>query len=282
MRLAVSSLAWPHDLDAAVAQTLRQLGVCGVELVPTKVWPKPTEVGSVEVRNYRRFWEDQGFRPVAMQALLFGQPELTIFDGAVTRERTLEYLGKMCRLGEWLGTGVLVFGSPRNRAIGARSPAEVTDIAVSFFRRAGALARWHGVTLCIEPNPPAYQCDFITTTSEGLRFVAAVGDSGFGLHVDAGTIAVNKEVTDPNLPSCLAQAKHFHISEPFLAPVGGGTTDHRQVAEVVRTSGFEGWLSIEMKEAKADILTTVTQAVQYACVTYHGCGEESLLRRKAG
>jgi len=39
MKLAVSNIAWPREQDAAVADLLREHGVRGIEVAPTKVWP---------------------------------------------------------------------------------------------------------------------------------------------------------------------------------------------------------------------------------------------------
>jgi D-psicose/D-tagatose/L-ribulose 3-epimerase len=50
----------------------------------------------------------------AAQALLFGRRDLTLFDDADTRQRTLDYLCIMVRVCARLGARALVFGSPKN------------------------------------------------------------------------------------------------------------------------------------------------------------------------
>src|SRR5207253_1712162 len=138
------------------ADLLRRLGVSGVELAPTKVWPKPLEATAAEVAACRHFWEGHGLQVRALQALLFGRPDLLVFGDPAVRRRCLEYLSGMCGLAEQLGATVLVFGSPANRATAGRSAAEVESIAVEFFGRVAEAAEHHGVTFCLEPNPVAY------------------------------------------------------------------------------------------------------------------------------
>jgi len=119
MKLAVSNIAWPMEHDAAVADVLRGLGVTGIEVAPTKVWPRPLEATDAEIDAYRRFWDDRGIAIAAAQSLLFGRPDLTLFESDDTQRRTLEYLTGIIRLCGRLGAGALVFGSPKNRRVGS-------------------------------------------------------------------------------------------------------------------------------------------------------------------
>ena len=116
MNLAISAIAWEPSEDDAAASILREHGFTGVELAPTKIFPRPHCAADAEIAACQEAWSRRGLRIVAMQALLFGRPELTVFGEA--RKQTLEYLCGVARLGGRLGAGALVFGSPRNRARG--------------------------------------------------------------------------------------------------------------------------------------------------------------------
>ncbi|HEY7310873.1 MAG TPA: sugar phosphate isomerase/epimerase family protein [Gemmataceae bacterium] len=250
MRLAISNIAWPAGADAAVAPLLRKHGVEGVELALTKIWPEPLDAPAAEVRAYRDGWEKQGVRIAALQALLFGKPHLTLFGSEPTRRRTLAYLSGTIERAGLLGARALVFGSPKNRQRQGLSLVEASALAVPFFRELGRVARQHGVYFCIEPNPPAYGCDFVTTVAEGIELVDAVGEEGFGLHLDTGGMSL---VGDPPVSSIEAageRCRHFHVSQPFLAEVCGGTVAHAEFAEALRARGYQDWVSIEMGEAK--------------------------------
>jgi D-psicose/D-tagatose/L-ribulose 3-epimerase len=251
MRLAISNIAWPAGEDTAVAPMLHAHGVEGVELALTKVWSEPLEMPAAEVRAYRDTWEKQGLRIAALQALLFGKPHLTLFGRESVRRQMLDYLAAIVERAGWLGASALVFGSPKNRQRGEQSPSEAWAIAVPFFRELGRIARQHGVYFCIEPNPSAYGCDFVTTVAEGIELVDAVGEEGFGLHLDTGGMALAGDPPTASIASAGERCRHFHVSEPFLAEVGGGTVPHGECARALHARGYRGWVSIEMGETKA-------------------------------
>lgn len=251
MRLAISNIAWPAGEDDAVAPLLHAHGVEGVELALTKVWPEPLAASAAAVRAYRDAWETRGVRIAALQALLFGKPHLTLFGPESLRRQTLEYLSGIIERAAWLGAEALVFGSPKNRQRGERSPREAWAIAVSFFRELGGVARRHDVRFCIEPNPAAYGCDFVTTVAEGVELVDAVGEEGFALHLDTGGMALAGESPTASILAAGERCRHFHVSEPFLAEVGAGATPHEACAQALHARHYRGWVSIEMGEAKA-------------------------------
>ena len=122
MRLAVSNIAWPADADAEAATMLVAHGAAGVEVAPARVCDRPWEAPADRVMAYRRFWEDRGLPIVALQALLFGRPDLVLFGDAAARRLLREQLVAIINLAAGLGAQRLVFGSPSRRlaAIGLK------------------------------------------------------------------------------------------------------------------------------------------------------------------
>lgn len=247
MRMAASNIAWARADEPAVGELLRELGFEGVEIAPTAVWPQPLQVSDAELHAYREAWEQRGLRIVAMQALLFGRQDLTVFGDAAKRAETFDYLAGMIRLGGRLGAGALVFGSPKNRLVGSLSPAQIEDIALPFFHGLGKLAVEHGTRLCIEPNPTVYACDYVTTSQEGLALVRKVDSPGFCLHLDAGGMTLSGEPVDAALLEALRVSRHFHVSEANLAPIGTGSVAHEPFAAALRQAKYDGWVSVEMR-----------------------------------
>lgn len=247
MRLALSNIAWSRQDDEAVAGLMQRAGVGGLEIAPTAVWPDPLAVPAADAAAFRDRWRSRGIEVVAFQALLFGHPELVIFGDEQAREATLAHLTGMMDLAARLGARPLVFGSPKNRQVGPLPAPRARDIAVRFFRDAGRRAADRGVQLCLEPNPPAYGCDFIHTVAEGVSLVREVDHPGFGLHVDAGAITMNGEAPAEAIAAAAPVMGHFHASEPNLAPLGTGGTDHAALARALRAVGYSGWVSVEMR-----------------------------------
>ncbi len=75
--LAVSNIALPaYDHEAELGR-LRELGIEGLEVAPSRVWPdtwrglKPADVAA-----YRRAVTDAGLRVVGLHSLLFDHPDM--------------------------------------------------------------------------------------------------------------------------------------------------------------------------------------------------------------
>lgn len=269
MKLAISNIAWHTHEEKKIANILRDYKVEGVEIAPTKIWTSPLETSNEEIKNYRDFWENHGIKIVSMQALLFGKPELTIFSTSKTREKTFNHLEGMIKLAAKLGAKVLVFGSPRNRRKEKLSQNEAEDIAIPFFRNLGRVANEKGVNFCIEPNPAKYNCDFITNAIDGLEFVKKVDQPGFGLHLDAAGMTIEKDPLEEIFLQTSNWWHHFHISEPFLSQIGKGEVNHDAFATALKKSSYPNWLSIEMKTQNDNFCEeNVKAAIEYSLEKY--------------
>jgi D-psicose/D-tagatose/L-ribulose 3-epimerase len=269
MKLAISNIAWEPAEDAKVAGLMRAHGFAGVEIAPTKYWPQPLAAGAADIAAVRGFWERRGLPIIAMQSLLFGTQGLALFESEAKRRATRDYLAGILALAGKLGAKALVFGSPKNRLKGALTDDQAETIAVPFFRALGEVAVHHHTYLCVEPNPAAYGCDWITTSAQGLALVRKVDHPGFGLHLDAAGMTLAGE----DLPEAIAAAdraiRHFHASEAQLAPLGKGGTDHAAAAGALRSAGYTGWVSIEMLvTGTADRMAAVEKALDLAAAAY--------------
>jgi sugar phosphate isomerase/epimerase len=243
----VSNIAWEPAQDDAVRGLCARHAVQGIEVAPTRVWAEPMAVTAVQARDYAARWADAGIAISSLQALLFGRPHLTVFQARHTRGHTLAYLQGIIRLGGWLGAGALVFGAPANRRIGTLPPERALDLAEGFFRVLGETAAEHGTVFCIEPNPRAYGCDFVTDSRQGLELVRRVSHPGFGLHLDAAGMTLAGEEVETALQVAAPWLRHFHASEPELAPLGGGAVDHARLAGSLQRLAYGQWVALEMR-----------------------------------
>jgi len=269
MKLAISNIAWNLDEDEAVLALMHEYGVSGVEIAPTKIWADPLSASDADIRLYANRWKNEGIDISSMQALLFGHPELTIFEDKEKRQRTTEYLCKIIRLGGILGAGALVFGSPKNRLICNLEKKIVDEISAEFFTAVGKCAAEHGCVFCIEPNPVSYGCDFITTSEQARELVENVNHPGFALHLDAAGMTMSNENIAQQLPLSIPQLCHFHISEPNLEPVGLGTVDHKLIVALFNVSDYKNWYSIEMRPPdKNNNLSGIATALKFIRETY--------------
>jgi sugar phosphate isomerase/epimerase len=267
--LAISNIAWSKESDALVAGLMREYGLKGVELAPTKYFDKPLLATDAELLAVRRFWEAEGFPIVAMQSLLFGRPDLTLFGTDAQRAEMLDYLEGVFRIAGAWGAGPLVFGSPKNRTRGAMPLDEALAVAVTFFREAGERAVKHNTQLCLEANPVQYQCDFVTTVGEALALVQKVNHPGFGLHVDCGEMTLMAEDHAAVIRVVAPFIRLVHVSEPFLGPTGEASTDHDKVAAALRAVSYPRWVSVEMRgQETRDLETELRRVFGFLARTY--------------
>lgn len=269
MKLSISNIAWQLEEEQTISQILERFNVTGVEIAPTKIFKNPLQVTLAEVEDYKNFWHCRGIDIVAMQSLLFGRPDLTIFENADKRNETFSYLSSLIQLGSKLGVKVLVFGAPKNRKIGNLDPHKAEEIALDFFYGLGEIAKQYGMIFCIEPNPQVYECDFINTSQEGYLLVTKANSQGLGLHLDAAAITLTQESIESCLENTFSHLCHFHISEPYLNLIGSGGVDHQLFGQVLSKLDYQGWVSIEMiPKSQTDNLLNVTQALETATQYY--------------
>lgn len=266
MKLAVSNIAWAAADDESAYRLMAERGISGLEIAPTRIWSEPDRVTGVAASAFKNHLSLFGLSVVAFQAIFFGQPDLTIFDAQV-REKTLDYLKKQCDLAAELGAKALVFGSPKNRLRGDLSPGTAFKIALDFFAELGRHADRRGVHVCLEPNPPAYGADFLTTVEETGRLVAAVDLKGIRLHFDTGGMHLSGEDAAGMIQRYARLAVHFHASEPYLQSFAAPVAEHAASAAALRQVGFSGFVSIEMR-AMADGLNSVSQAIDFISRIY--------------
>jgi D-psicose/D-tagatose/L-ribulose 3-epimerase len=272
MKVAISNIAWGIEEEPAVGDLMMELGIDGVEVAPGRIGPKPAELDDDTIWRYRASWNERGIEIVAMQALLFGVEGVTIFESEASRRAMGDYLARIIRLGGMLGAKALVFGSPKNRKVGKLTPAQITSIAVPFFREMGAVAAGHETCLCIEPNPPAYGADWITSAKEAQAFVEQVAHPGFGLHLDAGALHMQGEGV-AEIRAAGRDIRHFHASQPQLAPLQpGGEVPHETYAAELRAMRYSRWVSVEMRQVpgQTSSLATVETALRCALGVYGG------------
>ena len=266
MRISVSNIAWDLQEEDAVATLLRNEGIDRVDLAPGKYFPDPFSASPEGMARVKQLWEDRGFEVEGFQSLLFGTTGFNLFDD--DDDRMLRHLAAQCRIGRGLGARALTFGSPRQRDRGNRTFAEAMEIAVPYFSRLGDVAAAEGVIVCLEPNPPAYGCNFMTSTDEAATVVSATAHPAIKLQLDVGAIAMNSEDATATIRKHASIIGHVHASEPHLAVLGDGGSPHAEAGAALREVRPDLTVTIEMAATKANQIEAVRKAVDVAKRAY--------------
>lgn len=268
MKIAISNIAWPASVEQEVFRLLRVLGIDGIEIAPTRVWPD-WSASPETAANYRNDLARSGFVCSSLQSIVFGMPELRLFGSEAERAALLAHIKRVADLAAALGARPMVFGAPKNRDRGALDPASAFGVAAEFFAEAGAYCAGRGVCLCIEPNPEVYGCNFISTSAEGAALVRAVASPGFGLHLDAAGMHLAGEDPARAIQEAADVLEHFHASEPWLESFRTTKVDHESIGTALRCIGWNKWISIEIRAAEFPV-EAVRTAVQRVKESYGG------------
>lgn len=268
MRISISNIAWEAAEDAVVAERLRAYGIDAVDVAPSRYFADVAAVDAADLTSVRAAWCARGCDIAGMQSLLYGTSGLNMFGEPAVRERMLGHLDAICRIGAALTAPRLVFGSPSNRDRSGLGDAEAHAIAIDFFRALGDVAANHAVTICLEPNPPAYGANFMTTSAETAAIVEAVGHSAIRMQLDLGAVAMNGESLREVLDRCAPLVGHVHLSEPNLRPLQDMDAHRRSAAALRAEFGDACIVTIEMRRDATDPLGAIERSLQLAKACY--------------
>jgi len=267
MKLAVSNIAWETVEEPEVFQDLAARGVSGIEVAPTRLWRQWAGADEVSARAAAADLKQAGFAVPALQSLLFGLADAQLFGTQAGRQQLIDHLGMVARLAAGLGAGAMVFGSPRNRDRHELSFSQASDISIDIFRRIGDTCAEAGTCLCIEANPIAYGCNFLTRWTEAAELVERVAHPGIGLHIDVACTQMAGDDPVEAVRECARIMRHFHVSEPQLGDFAAPSIDHARIGRALREAGYAGWVSIEMRRTSTP-LVSVRQAVDLVMDSY--------------
>jgi len=272
MKLAISNIAWQPEEETKMISLITSHGVEGIEIALTKYWVEPTLATEHEIAELKKRFDSVRLSIPTAQALLFGHPELVLFGTDEDRIKTFEYIFKICRVSSEMGIKSLIFGSPKNRLRGKISGDSALEIAADFFHQLAYEISPLDITICIEPNPVEYGCDFIRTTGEAIELVQKVNHQNFRLNLDTSAIFLNHEEPEFIIPQCIPYTNHFHVSEPYLNPIGTMNNNHRIIAKVLQDCNYSGWISIEMRSGltkRNDAI--ILSAIEFTKSVYLNC-----------
>lgn len=262
MKLAVSSIAWENPLDTAILAMLRDAGITGIEIAPTKCWPEWRGMNIAAARAIAAQYQDSGFTIPSFQAILFAKPNLKLFGDADTRRALHDHLLRVADIAAAMGAEKLVFGAPHNRHPGDLTPEDCFNIARDFFVHLAPFYAERGVILALEPNPTAYGCQFITNSHEGRELVKAVNHPAFRLHLDAACMFLAEESGANAIRENADILCHFHASEPQLGAFDAPQAPHAANATALKDIKYPGWVVLEMRQ-QPDEFTVLRDSVHH-------------------
>jgi len=244
MNISVSNIAWKKEEDKRAFKILEENGIYHLDIAPTRLFDSIDDLTKEKIQEVKEKYQRAKFNIVAMQSLLYGANQYSIFDGENERNYMINYLKKVLFIAQELGIKTLVFGSPKNRYITNKNQ-DNKKIALKFFRKLSDIANKFGVNICLEANPKEYGCNFITDTFEAVDFIKIVNRKNFKLNLDISTILLNKNNLKEVIEYSKKYIKHVHISSPYLK--GISKIDNKKISKLLKEINYKGYVSLEMK-----------------------------------
>ena len=269
--LSVSNIAWAGEADELYFRLLSTLGVQGVELAASLVWPEPTTTTARQRRKYRDYVSSFGLRISGLASLLYSRNDLQLLATGADQRNLIEYLKKTINLCLDLGGKYLVFGRPQNRKRGGLPIDEAIKRSIAVFQEVGEYAEKGGCAIGIEALP-APGCDFITCLREAFALVSEINSRGVCLHLDTGAAegANDQDIETSSLATLLANVQSCQINDHELRPPGSaGHNLHDVWSQGLVSANYKGWLAIEMrKESGGNISEHIHKAVEFVRDAY--------------
>ena len=259
MRLSASNLAWGSPDISGFVHAVHDHGLQAVELAPTAIWADSPDVAPAALEEFRSRLVDAGLEVSGLQSLLYGRPDLQLFD-RTTWPAMREHLVRVIDLAGALGASCAVFGSPRNRQRGTLAEDRADEMAVEFLHLLEPALCANNVVLTVEPNAPSYGADYVTHYQESVRVADLADSSWVAPQIDTGCLAMVDD--DPASAVWLRTPGHVHVSAPDLVPPPVGV-DHEAVAEALRDVGYGGWVVLEMLPAEQNPRTRAGQTMDW-------------------
>lgn len=262
MKLSISNIAWDIIQDKKVYALMQKYGFTGLEIAPTKIFPKnpyeqlkEAETWSTSVKSF------YGLTISSIQSIWYGRNE-NLFGTKKEQETLIQYTKKAIRFAEAIGCKNLVFGCPKNRSI---SEHINPNLAIPFFKELGDYAAKHGTVLAMEANPAIYHTNYINYTVDAIELIQRVNSLGFLLNLDIGTMIENQESVE-ELKGNVGLINHIHISEPGLMPIQKREL-YQDLLVLLKNEGYEKYISIEMK--KQEDMAVIEDSLLYIRSVFH-------------
>jgi sugar phosphate isomerase/epimerase len=248
------------------ARICAEAGYSGIEFAPFTVFgsfsPADVKAGIADIKkalsgNSLAF---AGFHWLLVdpgRSFSLVNPDKALRDAAAERLRLL-----LSAAGE-LGGGVLVLGSPKQRASAAgQSSAEASVLLLECFRSLGDYAVKCNSSLLIEALDHS-QCDVINTLAEAGELAEAAASPGIGSMFDFHNCGDEKESWDALIRRYAPVLRHVHINEWDGGPPGSGNSDYIPAFRALKEIAFEGWVSMEIFTQPADAAAVVKGAIEF-------------------
>lgn len=240
-----------HDFAGTCSEAARH-GYTGLEVAPHTLGPVE-KINDRYAASLGGVIRDHGLELVGFHWLLEGTEgcHLTDPDPRVAK-RTFEYTRHLVDLCAAMGGGVMVWGSPDQRTLQPSwNTSEAKKRVIDFFQRLAPHLADSRVKIALEFLPPG-ETNFLNTAAEAIDLIQKIDSQQVRLQLDVVAMASDQRPISDVVKESVKWAVHVHANDPSQAGPGMGTLKFRQIADALVKGGYQGWVSVEILDSRAD------------------------------
>jgi sugar phosphate isomerase/epimerase len=263
-RHAICNEAYDKWNFAEACKSIRKAGYDGIEIAPFTLAEDPPSLSPVARRECRDTIAAEGLGFVGLHWLMVSPKGLHVTTpDAALRERSWKHIRGLVDLCGDLGGGVMVFGSPAQRATtGGSTREEATRRYVDGLAAVAGHAQERGVTILVEALPKG-QCDVVQTLDEAAGIVREIGSLAIQTMFDTHNAVDEVEPHAALVDKYFDLIRHVHVNEMDGGHCGTDTYDFRPVLDVLRRRNYKGWVSLEAFDFQPGAETIANESLRF-------------------
>lgn len=263
--LAICSETFTGMNFEAACKAARGTGYDAIEIEPSNLGPDPASLSASQRQSIRRTIAASELGCVGLHSFLKAPPglHLTTPDAAV-RRRSWDYFARLIDLARDLtDRPLMILGSSKQRGtVGGATRNEATNRLIEGLHVMAPKAAARNVTILMEPLAPQL-CDVVNTLEEAMVVVRAVNSPSVQTMFDCHNTAAERKPLDVLIRQYMPHIRHVHLNEMDGRRPGTGHFPFDVVLGALQSSGYRGWLSVEVFDFKPDGITVARLANQY-------------------
>jgi D-psicose/D-tagatose/L-ribulose 3-epimerase len=249
---------------AKACRSIRRIGYEGIEIAPFTLAESPGEIGAAQRKEYRQIIESEGLAFVGLHWLMVSPKGLHVTTpDPLLRERSWRHIRELIDLCSDLGeNGVMVFGSPQQRATAGVSRHEAIRNFIEGLSQVSEHARYRGVTILVEALP-LNQCDVINSLAEAVAIVEQIASPAVRTMFDSHNAIDETKPHAELVERYFDLIRHVHINELDGRHPGTGDYDFKSLFEVLRRRNYQHWISLEAFDFTPGAETIANDSLRY-------------------
>jgi len=239
MKLGFNLLLWTTHVredQFHMVETLKKTGFDGVEI--------PLFEG--DTAHYKKLGQrikDEGLSSSSVTVMIGGN---ALSPEKAQRDKALDHMKWAIDCSTALGSELLCgpFHQPLGEFSGSGPTEDEKKRCAEVHKAAAQYAAQAGLKLSVEPLN-RFECYFLNTADAAADLVKRVDEPNYGYLYDTFHFHIEEKNQPASIRKTIKAINHVHISENDRGTPGSGQIDFAAIFKALKSSGYDGWLTVE-------------------------------------